>query len=98
MIPDEASVGGNVTVTVSGEQDGLKQTETVTVSVSEGIDERVTWARLYRDRFIPWLAANHPEFGITNETEWTGTSVYPSLYRIDPNKLPEFIMYAAAAM
>lgn len=26
-----------------------------------------------RDLFIPWLAANRPELGITTETEWTGT-------------------------
>ena len=32
-----------------------------------------------RDKFIPWLAANHPEFGITSETEWTGTIVKPDI-------------------
>jgi len=32
-----------------------------------------------RDKFISWLAANHPEFGITSETEWTGTIVYPGM-------------------
>jgi len=31
-----------------------------------------------RDKFIPWLAANYPEFGITSETEWTGTVVNPN--------------------
>jgi len=32
-----------------------------------------------RDKFIPWLAANHPEFGITSETKWTGTIVRPNI-------------------
>lgn len=32
--------------------------------------------------FVLWLAANHPEFGITNETEWTGTRVRPSFLTI----------------
>lgn len=35
------------------------------------------YAAEIRDRFVAWLAANHPEFGITNETEWTGTIVRP---------------------
>lgn len=30
-----------------------------------------------RDRFIPWLAANHPEFDLTNETEWVGVMIRP---------------------
>jgi len=30
-----------------------------------------------QDAFIPWLEANHPEFGITAETEWTPTIVRP---------------------
>lgn len=32
-----------------------------------------------RDRFIPWLATNHPEFGITSENEWTETIVRPHI-------------------
>lgn len=30
-----------------------------------------------RDRFIPWLAENHPELGIDETTEWVGTIVKP---------------------
>jgi len=32
-----------------------------------------------RDMFIPWLSTNHPELGITQETEWTGTIVNPRI-------------------
>jgi len=32
-----------------------------------------------RDKFVPWLATNHPEFDITSETEWTGTIVNPGI-------------------
>jgi hypothetical protein len=32
-----------------------------------------------RDKFIPWLAAEHPELGITDETEWTPTVVRPHI-------------------
>ena len=32
-----------------------------------------------RDKFIPWLAINHPELSITDETEWSGTIVNPKI-------------------
>ncbi|MQY68780.1 MAG: hypothetical protein GH150_05310 [Hadesarchaea archaeon] len=48
------------------------------VQVQEEEDLAPTAAEM-RDKFIPWLAANHPEFGITSETEWTGTIVYPGM-------------------
>jgi len=37
------------------------------------------YATELRDKFIPWLAANHPELGITSQTEWTGTIVTPHI-------------------
>ena len=78
VIPVEASAGGTLTVTVDGEREGLKQTETITVRVW-GEDGLGSLAAEIRDKFIPWLAANHPEFGITSETEWTGTIVRPNI-------------------
>jgi hypothetical protein len=32
-----------------------------------------------QETFIPWLTKNRPEFGITEETEWTGTVVKPNI-------------------
>jgi hypothetical protein len=29
------------------------------------------------DRFVSWLATNHPELGITADTAWNGTMVSP---------------------
>jgi len=82
VIPNEASIGGNLTVTVHGERDGLTQTATVTVTVQKATgteSELDTLATEIRDKFIPWLAANHPEFGITSETEWIGTLIRPHI-------------------
>jgi len=78
VIPDKASTGRTLSVNITGER-GLKQTDTTTVNVKEG--EAMPWpyAAEVRDSFIPWLAKNHPEFGITSETEWTGTIVYPGI-------------------
>jgi len=84
VIPDKASAGSNVTVTVYGEREGLERTKAVTFTVLEvepeepsGEDELGRHAAEIRDKFIQWLAANHPELGITNETKWTGTIVSP---------------------
>ncbi len=84
VIPDEASAGSTLTVTVDGERDGLKQTEAVTLVVKEELPGPgpAIYAARFRDRFIPWLAANHPQLGITSETEWTGTIVRPFSFEV----------------
>ncbi len=82
VVPDEASTGETLTVTVRGERGGLENTETSTLAVMEGEDLLGPTAAEMRDKFIPWLTANHPEFGITSETEWTGTIVYPGIAEV----------------
>lgn len=78
VIPDKASTDETLTVNIKGERGGL-QTETRTIVVWVGEDTLEPYATDVRDRFIPWLAANYPEFGITTETEWTGTVVRPRI-------------------
>ena len=85
VVPDEASTGDALTVTVEGERDGLKETETVTLVVQEAppaMEELALNAIELRDRFIPWLAENYPDLNITDETEWAGTVVYPNTQNI----------------
>ena len=80
MTPNQASTNKILTLTIRGKRSGLEQTETITVEVTEGEeDELGALAAEMRDKFIPWLATNHPEFGITSETEWTGTIVNPNI-------------------
>ena len=80
VVPNEASIRSTLTVTVNGERDGLKQTETVNLDVLEDdLEGLAPYATELRDKFIPWLAENPPEFGITNQTEWTGTVVTPHI-------------------
>jgi len=72
---------GTLTLTILGEREGLEQTKEVTLNVSQSgasTEELLPTAVEMRDSFIPWLAANHPEFGITSETEWTPTIVRPN--------------------
>jgi hypothetical protein len=79
VIPSEASVNQTLTVTITGERGGLKQTETTNIEVMIGEDGVRSYATEMRDKFIPWLAINHPEFSITNETEWIETIVNPRI-------------------
>ena len=82
VIPSEASIGSTLTLAIDGERKGLKQTETTSLTVGESIPDPeglVAYATEIRDKFIPWLAANHPEFGITGETEWIPTLVRPHI-------------------
>ena len=81
-IPTEDCVGKNVTITIQGEREGLKKTETVTFEVIEAEDREETLgpqAAELRDKFIQWLSTAHPELGITSRTDWTGTVVNPMI-------------------
>jgi len=79
VIPTEASVDRMLTVTITGRRYGLTCTEAITMEVIPGEDDLGSYAAEMRDLFIPWLAANHPELGITTETEWAGTIVNPQI-------------------
>lgn len=79
VIPSEASVNETLTITITGKRHGLTQTKIVTIEVLSGEDDLGSYAAEIREMFIPWLSANHPEFGITNETIWNGTIVNPRI-------------------
>ncbi len=79
VILDTEEASRTLTITVNGERDGLKKTETVTLRVVDGEDLVFETATEMRDKFIPWLAENYPELNITSETEWTGTIVLPNI-------------------
>jgi hypothetical protein len=82
VVPNEADIGKNVTVTIQGVRDGEKQTKTVTFEVipEEYREETLgPEAANIRRNFTQWLSTNHPELDITNETLWTGTVVNPKV-------------------
>jgi hypothetical protein len=79
LIPDQTSVNKTLTLNIRGQRNELQQTETISVEVIEGEDDLYAYAVEMRDRFIPWLATNQAEFGITAETQWTGTIVNPRI-------------------
>jgi len=79
IIPDQTSKNKILTITIKGARKGFNQTETFDLEVLDWEDDLGDLAAEMRDKFIPWLSINHPEFDITSETEWTGTIVNPGI-------------------
>jgi len=79
VVPEEATAGDILKVIVLGEREEMVVPAYATIQVMEGEDLMAGTASEMRERFIPWLAENHPELGITVETEWEGTVVRPNI-------------------
>jgi hypothetical protein len=77
VTPTQKSIGKTIKVTITGSQDKLTDKEVVSFKVAEGEDDRQEYAGELLDRFVSWLATNHPELGITDDTAWNGTMVSP---------------------
>jgi hypothetical protein len=77
--PDTYPPGDELVVRVRGERNGFEQAQDVSINILPGEDLLLQDASIVRDRFIPYLGENYPEFGITGETEWTPTIVKPHI-------------------
>jgi hypothetical protein len=84
IIPDDNTdepygQGHEILVEITGQRSGAEETATVSFNLLPGDDQLEPYATEMRDRFIPYLAANHPELGITEETPWTPSIVKPHI-------------------
>jgi len=77
VIPAQASIGKTIKVTITGTQGSSTNKKVISFEVAEGEDDRQEYAEELLDRFVSWLATNHPELGITDDTVWNGTMVSP---------------------
>jgi hypothetical protein len=77
IIPAQASIGTIIEVTITGNRGSSSDEKVVSFEVIEGEDDRQEYAEELLDRFVSWLATNHPELGITDDTAWNGTMVSP---------------------
>jgi len=66
--PTDVETTGSVTINAS--QDGTTATATRSLPVFPMADERAADARPHFERWVAWLAAEHPELGITAATTW----------------------------
>lgn len=67
-------------VDIQGERQGFCQSHAASINVLPGEDSLFETAAAVRDRFIPFLASQHPELGITADTVWTPTIVKPHIW------------------
>jgi hypothetical protein len=77
VIPAQASIGTIIEVTITGTRGSASDEKVAKFEVAEGEDDRQEYAEMLLDRFVSWLATNHPELGITADTAWNGTMVSP---------------------
>jgi hypothetical protein len=77
VIPTPASVGQIIEVTITGTRGSVTDEKVASFEVAEGEDDRQEYATELLDKFVSWLATNHPELGITEDTAWNGTMVSP---------------------
>ena len=77
VIPAQASIGKTIRVTITGNRDSTTDEKVASFEVAEGEDDRQEYARELLDRFVSWLATNHPELRIAEDTLWNGTMVSP---------------------
>ena len=77
VIPAQASIGTTIEVTITGNRGSASDEKVVSFEVIEGEDDRQEYAGMLLDRFVAWLAMNHPELGITDDTVWDGTMASP---------------------
>jgi hypothetical protein len=77
VIPSQTSIGRTIKVTITGNRGSASVKKSVSFAVVEGEDDRQEYAEMLLDRFVSWLATNHPELGVTADTAWNGTMVSP---------------------
>jgi len=77
VIPAQASINKTIEVVITGNRSSRTDQKVVSFDVVEGEAGIQEYAVELFDRFVPWLATNHPELGITDDTEWNGTIVSP---------------------
>jgi len=77
VIPAQASINKTIEVIITGNRNSQTDGKVVSFDVVEGEAGIQEYAVEVLDRFVPWLATNHPELGITDDTAWNGTIVSP---------------------
>jgi len=73
VIPAPVTAEQELVVTITATRGGVERTAERTVGMFPGEDSDAGTAAEHLARFIPWLAANQPELGITAATSWQGT-------------------------
>jgi hypothetical protein len=70
VVADQTTVETTGSVTITATRDGVTKTVTRSLPVFPMVDERAKDARPYFERWVAWLAAEHPELGISAGGTW----------------------------
>jgi len=70
VVADAATTETEGTLTVTGSRAGVDRSVSRTIPVFPMADERAADARPYADRWLRWLATEHPELGIRPDGTW----------------------------
>lgn len=71
VVPDPSSEEATASVTFTAKRGTVVHTATRSIPVFPMPDERAADAQPHFAWWIAWLAAKHPELGITKQTKWT---------------------------
>lgn len=85
LYPAGVDVGTTMTLTISVHRDEEVHTATVTAVVTDPVeppDDRLETGTAMRDLFVPWLASEHPELGIDEDTEWIANPLRPHILEV----------------
>jgi hypothetical protein len=75
VVPDAATEEATISTDITATRGGVVQTEKRTTRIMPFEDDRAEQAQPYFDMWVDWLAANHPEFGISKSTKWDSSYV-----------------------
>jgi hypothetical protein len=79
VVARPGSVDSIVSVELRAERDSVSQIHSMDLQVVEWSDTIEPLATELRERFVTYLSENHPDLGITPETEWTPTITKPQI-------------------
>jgi hypothetical protein len=75
IVPGAATEETRITTEITASRAGVTRTASRTTVIMPFEDDRAPQAQPYFDLWVGWLAANHPEFGITTATRWESSFV-----------------------
>lgn len=79
LVAEQAAVGSQLTLELTARRGTQTESNSLTIDVVDWPDDLEEFATDLRDRFVSYLEAEHPDLGITTDTEWTPTITKPEI-------------------
>ncbi len=75
VVPDAVAEEATISTDITARRGSATLAEKRTTTIMPFEDDRAEQAQPYFDMWVDWLAADHPEFGITKATKWDSSYV-----------------------